>query len=127
MLSGYKLRVQARLLVFAVMLAGFAGCAGATYDTHDDLTISTHVKIVLLDDVQLGGYRLNASTLRGVVTLQGSVPTHADVDRAIAVARKVSGVKEVKSEIKIDSQLLAPRFSPTAPRSSPHALTSFPS
>ena len=111
MRSVYKFRLQAGLLVFSLQLAG---CVGATYDTHDDLTISTHVKIALLDDVRVGGDRLDAATLHGVVTLSGTVSSQADADRAIAVASKVRGVKAVKSELKISSsqlQLSALRFS----------------
>jgi len=86
------------LLVVGLLMAG---CASATYDTHDDLTISTQVKIALIDDARLGDFRINATTSHGVVTLLGSVPTQADVDRAIANARRVRGVKDVKSELKV--------------------------
>jgi osmotically-inducible protein OsmY len=78
-------------------------CAAATYDTHDDLTISTQVKIALIDDARLGEFRINATTTRGVVTLEGSVPLPTDVEHAIAVARKVRGVKDVKSALKTGS------------------------
>jgi osmotically-inducible protein OsmY len=85
-------------LVLALLLTG---CATATYDTHDDLTVSTQVKIALLDDARLGGFRLDASTNHGVVTLTGTVPTVADVDYAIAVARHVRGVKNVTSDLRL--------------------------
>ena len=110
MQSASRSRPHTRLLVLASLVTALAGCAGATYDTHDDLTVSTHVKIAFLDDVRLGAFRLDASTLHGVVTLSGTVPSQGDVDRAIAVASKVRGVKAVKSDLKIASspQLLAP-------------------
>ena len=38
---------------------------------------------------------------QGVVTLSGTVGTQADVDRAVAVARRVPGVRDVKSELKV--------------------------
>jgi len=88
------------LLVLGLLVAS---CASATYDTHDDLTISTQVKIALIDDARLGEFRIDATTSHGVATLVGSVPTQADVDRAIAVARNVRGVKDVKSELKVHS------------------------
>ena len=90
-----------RDLILLVVALLAASCASATYDTHDDLTISTQVKIALIDDARLGEFRINAATLHGVVTLQGSVPTQADEGRALAVARKVRGVKDVKSELKV--------------------------
>jgi hyperosmotically inducible periplasmic protein len=71
------------------------------------MTISTKVKIELLADPQLGGLRLDASTLNGVVTLSGTVPSQADADRAAAAARRVPGVRDVKSELKVAGGLTA--------------------
>jgi osmotically-inducible protein OsmY len=67
----------------------------------DDLTISTRVKIELIADPRLGAMRVQASTLNGVVTLSGTVPSQSDVDRATTVARHVPGVRDVKSELQI--------------------------
>jgi hyperosmotically inducible protein len=100
MRRGCSVHLQAALLVL-VLLA--AGCGAATSSTNDDASISTRVKIALLNDAQVDEYRLDAKTLQRVVTLSGTVKTQADVDRAIAVARKTRGVKDVKSEIKIVS------------------------
>ena len=86
------------LLVVGLLVAS---CASATYDTHDDLTISTQVKIALIGDARIGEFRIDATTSHGVATLLGSVPTQADVDRAIAIARRVRGVRDVKSELKV--------------------------
>ena len=69
----------------------------------DDFTLSTKVKIELLDDRDLGAMRLGVSTLNGVVTLSGTVRAQADVDRAVAAAKRVHGVRAVKSELKIGS------------------------
>jgi BON domain len=82
-------------------LALATACATATYDTHDDLTISTHVKIALIDDARLGEFRINAATSHGIVTLSGTVGSQADVDRAIGIAKKVRGVRDVKSELRV--------------------------
>jgi hyperosmotically inducible protein len=78
-----------------------AACGAATSGTNDDMTISTRVKIVLLDDPQLGAFRIDARTFQGVVTLSGPVQSAAQERRAIAAARKVRGVKDVKSELKV--------------------------
>jgi len=59
------------------------------------------VKIEFLADPVLGALRLDASTLNGVVTLSGTVPTQMDVDRALAAAKRVPGVRGTKSELKI--------------------------
>ena len=79
-------------------------CAAVAYDTHDDATVSTQVKIALIDDARLGGFRINAMTSHGIVTLQGTLPSQAEIDEAIAVSRRVRGVRDVKSELKIGSQ-----------------------
>ena len=81
-----------------------SACGAASFDAHDDLTLSTQVKIALIDDAQLGEFRINASTFHGVVTLQGAVPTQADLEHALAVARRVRGVKDVKSELSVGSR-----------------------
>jgi hypothetical protein len=95
-----RFRLQAeRILLISLIV--FAACA--PHQPADDLTISTHVKIELLADPQLGALRLQASTLNGVVTLSGTVPAQADVDRAIATAKRVPGVHAVKSELKVGS------------------------
>ena len=75
--------------------------ACAPHHPADDLTISTKVKIELLADPALGALRLGASTLNGIVTLSGAVPSQADADRAVVTARRVAGVRGVKSELKI--------------------------
>ena len=78
-----------------------SGCAAATSRTGDDATTSTQVKIALLNDTRVGGMRLDAKTFQGVVTLSGTVKSQADVEAAIAAARRTPGVRDVKSELKI--------------------------
>jgi hyperosmotically inducible protein len=87
-------------LCVALALA-LALTACAPHRPADDLTISTKVKIELLADPQLGGLRLDASTLNGIVTLGGTVKSQAEADRAVAAAGRVPGVRGVKSALKI--------------------------
>jgi hyperosmotically inducible protein len=87
-----------RLLVLVLMSVLFPACS---IDTRDDLTIGAHVKTALLNEPGVGALRLGVETFQGVVTLSGTVPSAADVDRAIAAARKVRGVKDVKSSLKV--------------------------
>jgi hyperosmotically inducible protein len=89
------------LLPFAFALFLLSGCGATTSATHDDATISTRVKIALLNDPQVGPLRIDARTFQGVVTLTGTVKTQADVDAAVAAARKIRGARDVKSELKI--------------------------
>ena len=93
---------------FAILFVVLLLAACAPRRPVDDLTISTKVKIELLADPQLGALRLQASTLNGIVTLSGAVPSQVDADRAVAAAKRVQGVRGIKSEIKI--QPPAPRL-----------------
>jgi hyperosmotically inducible protein len=92
------MRRACSLAAIAVLLAA---CAAATSGTKDDATISTRVKIALLNDPRVGALRLEAKTSQGVVTLSGTVPSQADVDTAVAVARRVPGARQVASDLKI--------------------------
>ena len=91
-------RLQAEALVLTLLLAG---CGAATSGTKDDQTIATRVKIALLNDPRVGPQRLDARAFQGVVTLSGTVRSQADVDAAIAAARRVPGARSVKSDLKI--------------------------
>jgi osmotically-inducible protein OsmY len=97
--KGRRAADRRRGLGLVLLLALLSACA--PHAPADDLTISTKVKIELLADPRLGAMRLQASTLDGVVTLSGTVPSPADVDRARAAAKRVPGVRAVKSELKI--------------------------
>jgi osmotically-inducible protein OsmY len=92
------LRRQAEVLLLVFLLTG---CGAATYGANDDPTIATRVKIALLNDPRVGPQRLDARASHGVVTLSGTVRSQAEVDAAIAVARKVPGARDVKSELRI--------------------------
>jgi hyperosmotically inducible protein len=91
-------RLQAEIVILVLMLSG---CAAKSSATTDDASISTRVKIALLNDPQVGSLRLDAKTFQGVVTLSGTVRSQAEVDQAIAAARKIRGVRDVKSELRI--------------------------
>ena len=93
-------RHHATVLLLVLLLTG---CGATTSSTHDDASISTRVKIALLNDAQVAPYRIEAKTFQGVVTLSGTVKTQAEADQAVVVARRAIGVKDVKSELKIGS------------------------
>jgi osmotically-inducible protein OsmY len=94
-------RLQAEVLLLVVLLAG---CSAATNRTTDDLTMTTQVKIALLNDARVGGLRLDVKTFQGVVTLSGTVKSDADAQQAMTVARTVHGVRRVASELTIQPQ-----------------------
>lgn len=78
-----------------------AACGKTVGATMDDATITTRVKTALLNDPDVGALRIDVNTSGGVVTLSGAVKSKPDEDRAVAVARKVQGVKDVRSSLKV--------------------------
>lgn len=96
-----RMRSRSTLVALAAVLSIFTACGAATVDTNDDATISTRIKIALLGDPQTQLLRLDVSTFKGVVTLSGTVPSAGVEQRAIAVAKTIKGVKDVKSEITV--------------------------
>jgi hyperosmotically inducible protein len=87
------------LALVAPLLA--AGCGKTVGETIDDATITTRVKTALLNDPDVGGLRIDVDTFRGVVTLSGAVKTTGERDKATAIARRIDGVKDVKSTLQI--------------------------
>lgn len=66
-----------------------------------DAAITTAVKTKLLADSKTPGLKIDVDTKDGVVTLNGTVPTKAVVDKAVADARGTKGVKRVVNNLKI--------------------------
>lgn len=96
-LSSWKVLIAA--VTIAVSLSG--GCAKTITDALDDTTITTRVKTAMLNDPAIGGLRIDVDTTRSVVTLSGRVKSQSERDQAIALARQVSGVSEVKDALQI--------------------------
>jgi osmotically-inducible protein OsmY len=78
-----------------------AACGKTVGETIDDATITTRVKTSLLNDPDVGGLRIDVDTFKGVVTLSGRVKTKEEEAKAIALARKIGGVSDVKSTLLI--------------------------
>ena len=101
-------RVAYGLLVIALGLGPMGACGGGgggtakpVSATLDDATITTRVKTALLNDPNVGAQQIDVNATSGVVTLSGVVKTPAEVDRAVELARKIGGVKDVKSTLEV--------------------------
>jgi hyperosmotically inducible periplasmic protein len=79
-----------------------SACGKTVGETVDDATVTTRVKTALLNDPDVGGLRIDVDTFKGVVTLSGAVKTPAERDKAIGIARKMTGVKDVKSTLQVN-------------------------
>jgi hyperosmotically inducible periplasmic protein len=78
--------------------AAVAAPAKTTVGTEiDDTVTTTKVKSALMGDQEVKPFDIKVETRKGVVLLSGFVDNQSQMDRAIAVARAVEGVKGTES------------------------------
>lgn len=70
-------------------------------DTASDTIITTKVKAEMAADPVVKAMDVHVETQKGIVMLSGFVPSKAEADKAVELARKVEGVQEVKSSLQI--------------------------
>lgn len=115
------MNIQNKLLVLTISLVGaltLAGCgkseekgpkpegpkpeAKTTVGTDvDDSTITTKVKSALLADADVKSFDIKVETRKGEVQLSGFVDNQSQMDRAVAVAKGVEGVKKVDNKMSL--------------------------
>jgi osmotically-inducible protein OsmY len=88
------------MIVAAVACGGRLAPRGTAPNPNDDATIAARVKVGLLNEPNVHASEITVEVAQGVVTLKGNVHGQPEVDAAVAGARKVAGVKEVKSELE---------------------------
>jgi osmotically-inducible protein OsmY len=94
------------MLVLLVGIAGLTACAStsrseSTGEYIDDTIITTRVKTAVFDDPSLKSAEVNVETFKGQVQLSGFVNSQNDIDRAIVLARSVSGVTGVTNRMQL--------------------------
>jgi osmotically-inducible protein OsmY len=91
------------LLVVALICSACAKSDGGTSISGaiDDVTVTTRVKTAFINDPVVGAARIDVETFKGVVTLSGRVKSKDEETKAIALARTVKGVADVKSTLQI--------------------------
>lgn len=67
----------------------------------DDAEITAKVKAAIFAEPGLKTLQISVDTIKGVVTLSGSVDSQADSDQAKGLAGAVSGVKEVDNRLAL--------------------------
>ena len=100
-MSKYSRKTVFLLVIALVAPLLLAACGKTVGDTIDDATITTRIKTALLNDPDVGGLRIDVDTFKGVVTLSGRVKTKDEEAKAIAIARKIGGVNDVKSTLLV--------------------------
>ena len=97
-----KARRQFITAILALVLTiPIVGCGKTVGDTIDDATITTRVKTAFINDPVVGALRIDVDTFKGVVTLSGRVKSKDEEAKAIALARGIKGVTDVKSTLQI--------------------------
>lgn len=66
-----------------------------------DTMITTKVKAEMAADPLVKAMDVHVETQKGIVMLSGFVPSKAEADKAVELARKVEGVQEVKSSLQV--------------------------
>ena len=87
-------------LLIVTLVLGTAGCAG-TGGFFNDAAITARVKTAIFNEPELKTMDISVSTEENVVHLSGTVKSRAERAKAIQVARKVEGVKAVKTELVV--------------------------
>lgn len=75
--------------------------ANANAAATDDATITASAKAAIGADPQVGALPISVSVKKGVVMLQGDVPSAEAGDRVVQLIASVAGVKEVKNDLKV--------------------------
>ena len=94
-------RLRSWMMAILIAVPLIAACGKTVSEAIDDTTITTRVKTAMLNDPAVGGLRIDVDTFKAVVTLSGRVKSQAEHDQAVALARRVNGVSEVKDALQI--------------------------
>jgi len=70
----------------------------------DDSVLTSKVKVALIDDPITKAGQINVETYRGVVQLGGFVDNATQKDQATRVARSITGVKEVRNDLRVSTK-----------------------
>ncbi len=93
---------------FATMLVGGGTAASSAINDErslgnriDDATISSKIDARLIAEKDMPSRWISAEVIAGQVVLTGYLPRQEQIDRAVYICRHVSGVRSVRSEIKL--------------------------
>ena len=117
--KGFAMRIVLAAML-ALMISGCssillgnasAGDGGMTTDTRSDAqvaadnTISASIRRQLSADSVVGAYAIGIRTIDRKVTLSGTVGSFAARDRAIEIANNTDGVKDVRNQLVVNTNL----------------------
>jgi osmotically-inducible protein OsmY len=93
-------------LLSALMLAAITACStpmsdGSTSAAIDDATLTTNVKTAMYNQTDLNASGITVDSYEGAVQLSGFVSSQAEIDKALAAARSINGVKSVTNDLRL--------------------------
>jgi hyperosmotically inducible protein len=99
-------RLASALLVLTMTVPLLPACGAAATRANvaapvDDATITTRVKTAFINDPVVGAAKIDVDTFKGVVTLSGHVKNKDEEQKALALARSIRGVTDVKSTLQV--------------------------
>jgi hyperosmotically inducible periplasmic protein len=65
----------------------------------DDTTITTKVKAEFVADKTVDATNIKVETYKGTVQLSGFAKSQAEINKAVQIARNVTGVQSVKNDV----------------------------
>lgn len=94
------------ILAVTMLLALVSGCASTETSSGpgeyiDDTVITAKVKGAIFNESTLKSSEINVETFKGVVQLSGFVNSQEDIDTAVSVARRVTGVNSVRNDMEL--------------------------
>src|SRR5687767_8048305 len=98
--------MDARRAIIVGLVAGALALAPSIAAAEDpsppyDAWLTTKAKVAVLTNTRTAGTNVNVDTVRGVVTLHGTVATEEDKAKADKAAKGIEGVKEVRNLLKV--------------------------
>lgn len=110
-------RTLPALLLFALFAAAGSGCSPVISATViRDAQVGARVKTALVNDAELGIHPIEVRVVGGVVRLTGQVGSRTHIERAVSLARSVSGVTDVIADLAVGSTANAPVAPADRPR-----------
>jgi osmotically-inducible protein OsmY len=91
----------ASLLILALVACAPTAKREGTGEYIDDALITTKVKAALAADPNVKATEVNVETFKGMVQLSGFVSSKESIQKAIDIARGVSGVRGVKNDMAV--------------------------
>jgi osmotically-inducible protein OsmY len=95
-----------KTVVASILIVALAACAPTakregTGEFVDDSLITTKVKAALAADPDVKATEVKVETFKGTVQLSGFVESRTSIQKAVDIARRVSGVRDVKNDMTV--------------------------